>query len=267
VSSPQPTPPAPLDTPVDSGPAVVRLGRWLRGFARRHGRFTAFLGVVVVLLVTINIGRTFGPAGTGLVVGPIAAAGLLALGRRAGLTWSDLGLCRRTWLRGAAFGLGAVAAVVGVYAAAAALPFTRAAFLDVRYEMPAGRALLTALVLIPIGTVLLEEVAFRGVLLGLITRHRGGPWGIGLSSALFGAWHILPSLDLTHANAAVGAVAGGGLAGQVGAVLSVVVFTAIAGLLLAELRRRSGSILAAAGLHWAVNGVGVLVTALLYTSL
>jgi uncharacterized protein len=239
----------------------------LRGFARRHGRFTASLGILLVLLVTINVGRTFGPAGTGLVLGPVAAGLLLGLGRRAGLTWSELGLCRRTWLRGSVFGLGAVAAVVGVYAAAAALPFTRTAFLDVRYELPARQALLTALVLIPVGTVLVEEVAFRGVLMGLITRHRGARWGLGISSALFGAWHILPSLDLTHANAAIGSVAGRSTAGQVGAVLAAVAFTAVAGLLLGWLRRRSGSILAAAGLHWAVNGVGVLVTALLYTHL
>jgi uncharacterized protein len=38
-------------------------------------------------------------------------------------------------------------------------------------------------------------------------------------------------------------------------------FTAAAGVLLCELRRRSGSLLAPAGLHWAVNGLGVLVSA------
>jgi membrane protease YdiL (CAAX protease family) len=38
-------------------------------------------------------------------------------------------------------------------------------------------------------------------------------------------------------------------------------FTAAAGVLFCELRRRSGSLLAPIGLHWAVNGLGVLVTA------
>jgi membrane protease YdiL (CAAX protease family) len=52
----------------------------------------------------------------------------------------------------------------------------------------------------------------------------------------------------------------------VGSVLAAVVFTALAGLLLAELRRRSGSILAAAGLHWAVNALGVLVAAILFAT-
>jgi membrane protease YdiL (CAAX protease family) len=34
--------------------------------------------------------------------------------------------------------------------------------------------------------------------------------------------------------------------------------------LLAELRRRSGSILAAAGLHWAVNALAVLIAAMVF---
>ena len=62
------------------------------------------------------------------------------------------------------------------------------------------------------------------------------------------------------------AVAGTGTAGEVGSVLAAVVFTSMAGVLLAELRRRSGSILAAAGLHWAVNAIGVLVAAVLFAT-
>jgi membrane protease YdiL (CAAX protease family) len=78
------------------------------------------------------------------------------------------------------------------------------------------------------------------------------------SSSLFGLWHILPSLRLNRANQAVGTAVGAGTAGQVLAVLGAVGFTALAGLLLCELRRRSGSLLAAAGLHWATNGLGVV---------
>jgi len=42
--------------------------------------------------------------------------------------------------------------------------------------------------------------------------------------------------------------------GHVGAVL----FTAAAGALLCELRRRSGSLLAPMGLHWSTNALGYL---------
>ncbi|MGC1214961.1 MAG: CPBP family intramembrane glutamic endopeptidase, partial [Micromonospora sp.] len=212
----------------------------MRRFAGRHLRFTAVLGAVLGLLVVVNVLREYGPAGAGVVVGPVAAVALVVLSRRSGLSWSDLGLSRGTWAKGAALAVSAVAAVALVYAVAAALPLTRTAFLDARYQLPTGPALVTALVTIPLGTVLVEEIGFRGVLQGLLTRHRGVGWGLGLSSALFGAWHILPSLGLSHANPAVSALAGGGAGAQVVAVLGAVAFTALAGLLLAELRRRSG---------------------------
>lgn len=245
-------------------PAAAIMWRRLRQAADRHRRFTATLALLLSLLVAANVARIFGPAGTGLVLGPVAAIGLLLLARRWGLSWDDLGLSRRTWARGLAYATGAVVAVAAVYAIGAALPLTRTAFLDVRYHMSTGSALLTALVIIPLGTVLLEEIAFRGVLLGLITRHGGIRWGLGFSSALFGAWHILPSLGLAAVNPALAQIFGGGATVLV--VLAAVVFTGLAGWLLGELRRRSGSLLAAAGLHWAVNGVGVLVATVIYAA-
>ena len=84
---------------------------------------------------------------------------------------------------------------------------------------------------------------------------------------LFGVWHIVPSLHLGHANRAVGAVLGTDTTGRVLTVLTGVGFTALAGLLLCELRRRSGSLLAAAALHWATNGLGLLLAAALATRL
>jgi membrane protease YdiL (CAAX protease family) len=41
-------------------------------------------------------------------------------------------------------------------------------------------------------------------------------------------------------------------------VLGTVAFTALGGVVAGELRRRSGSLLASAGMHWATNGLGVL---------
>jgi CAAX protease family protein len=240
-------------------------GRW-PPFIRGHGRAVASITAVLTVLVVVCVLRTYGPASTGLALGPVAAALLVAFSRHRGLTWTDLGLSRRFVARGAVYAAVAMVVVGAVYGVAAMLPVTRMAFTDVRYEMAAPRALVTAFVVIPVGTVLVEELAFRGVLQGLATRHWGPRWGLGLSSVTFGAWHILPSLGLNHVNAAMHAVAGAGTAGQVRSVVAAVVFTALAGLLLAELRRRSGSILAAAGLHWAVNALGVLVAAILFAA-
>jgi membrane protease YdiL (CAAX protease family) len=49
-------------------------------------------------------------------------------------------------------------------------------------------------------------------------------------------------------------------------VAGAVLFTAAAGVLLCELRRRSGSLLASAGLHWATNGIGVLLAAVVWAA-
>jgi membrane protease YdiL (CAAX protease family) len=148
-----------------------------------------------------------------------------------------------------------------VLAAGAALPATREAFRDTRYRLDWGSALLTSLVLIPIGTVLVEEVAFRGVLWGLLRRVKGTATATVVSSVLFGLWHVLPSLGLSTSNEAISGTVGGGRSAQTTTVLATVAFTALSGVVFCELRRRSGSILAPAGLHWATNALSVLASA------
>lgn len=140
-------------------------------------------------------------------------------------------------------------------------PGDRAAFLDERYRAGAGAAVRNAFVWIPLGTVLFEEVAFRGVLWGLLGSARGPATATLVSSVLFGLWHVLPSLRLNRVNPAVAGLVGTGSGGQVLAVTGAVGFTGLAGVVLCELRRRSTSLLAPAGLHWAVNGFGVLFAA------
>jgi membrane protease YdiL (CAAX protease family) len=74
-------------------------------------------------------------------------------------------------------------------------------------------------------------------------------------------WHVLPSLGLAARTQAVGGAVGEGTSVQVLSVLGTVVFTGLAGVLSCELRRRSGSLLASAGLHWPTNGLAVLAAA------
>jgi membrane protease YdiL (CAAX protease family) len=79
------------------------------------------------------------------------------------------------------------------------------------------------------------------------------------TSVLFGLWHILPSLHLASANRGMSdAVQGAGGSATLLVVAGTVAFTALGGVVAGELRRRSGHLLASAGMHWATNALGVL---------
>jgi membrane protease YdiL (CAAX protease family) len=229
-------------------------------------RVVAGLIGTILLLVGVTLAHRLGPAHAGLFVAPPVAALLLLLARYAGLSWEDLGIARRTWRRGIAYAAAAIVLVAAAYAVAAVLPATRSVFLDTRYHLPTATGMLTAFIIVPIGTVLPEEVAFRGVLFGLVRRHRGGWIGAGISSALFGLWHVVPSLGLSDVNPGVRALVGHGVQGQIAGVVAATLFTGAVGLLFCELRRRSGSLLASAGLHWAANALGVVVAMLVWRS-
>jgi membrane protease YdiL (CAAX protease family) len=113
--------------------------------------------------------------------------------------------------------------------------------------------------MIPLGTVLPEELAFRGLLLALLGRRYGVAAGTLLSSGLFGLWHVVASLGGGAANAAMVGVVGGDAAGTMVRVVVTVGFTSLAGVGFCWLRLRSGSLLAPILAHWTVNGLGVIV--------
>ncbi|MFD7552929.1 CPBP family intramembrane glutamic endopeptidase [Streptomyces sp. NPDC059835] len=225
-------------------------------FPRRIGTWPA-VGLTVAVLVVANLvmHRWSGPIG--VLTAVVVSALLLGVLRWAGGTRADAGLAPGTLARGARWALALAGIVAVVYLAGALLPPTRTLFEDRRYEgMSGGGLLLRVLVTVPVGTVLVEEVAFRGVLYGLVDRARGAVWATTVSSLLFGLWHVLPSLHLATAKPALTAVFGDSAVGAGLAVAGAVLFTAAAGVLFCELRRRSGSLLAPMGLHWAVNAFG-----------
>jgi uncharacterized protein len=210
--------------------------------------------VVVTALAGMNVTQhVLGPPWWLL---PLESGALLAFARLQGLGWTELGLGRARLRSGCRWGLGAAGVVTVVYAAGVLLAATRPAFRDSRYDLPFPEVLLPALVIIPLGTVLPEEIAFRSVLWGMLARH-GRPWQVLVTtSALFGLWHVLPAWRVADTNQAVSEAGGG--AGAAVVVPATVALTALGGVLFGELRRRSGSVLAPIGAHWATNGLGVL---------
>jgi membrane protease YdiL (CAAX protease family) len=200
-----------------------------------------------------------------VAVALVFTVALTLLGLRSGLTWDDLGLGAGTRLRGARWALGSVVVVAAGYVLVALTP-AATALEDARYDRSWTSTLVTAFVVVPLGTVLWEEMAFRGVLWGQLHARWSAQGATLTSSLLFGLWHALPALRFAEANQAVGQVgaATGTDSGWVATgvtVAATVVVTFLAGLVLCELRRRSGSLLAPIGLHWATNGLGVLAVA------
>ena len=79
-----------------------------------------------------------------------------------------------------------------------------------------------------------------------------------VSSALFGLWHVLPSLNLARVNPVFETLLGTGLAGKLAGVAIAVVGTFLLGMWLCFLRFRSGSILAPIIVHVASNTGGYI---------
>ena len=218
------------------------------------------LGLVLAVLVVARVVDAVVP-GAHVVVGLGLTACLVAIARAEGLTAADLGVDRPAWGSGLRWGLAAATLVAAAYALAILAAPVRAALADGQGGL--GRQALTAvLVVVPLGTVLPEELAFRGLLLALPGRRHGLRDATLVSSALFGLWHVLASLGGGTANAAVAGVVGGDAAGTVARVVATVLFTSLAGVVLCALRLRSRSLLAPVLAHWTVNGLGVIVALL-----
>jgi membrane protease YdiL (CAAX protease family) len=213
------------------------------------------VGLVIVALAGAKVVDRAVP-GADVAVGLGLVACLVAIARGQGLAAADLGLARSTWPAGLRW---SAAALVGTaYALAYVAGPVREALPD--GEGGLGRAALwTVLVVIPLGTVLPEELAFRGLLLALLGRRNGHLSAILLSSGLFGLWHVVPSLGGGTANATMASVVGADVAGTVARVVVTVGFTSLAGVVLCCLRLRSSSLLAPVLAHWTVNGLGVIV--------
>ena len=214
------------------------------------GGLAAALGVTNVLAAP-RLGRL---AAMSWNLGTTAVT--LALAQWAGADRAAIGLhlhrLRRGLVTGAA-GSAAIAALLGAVTASR----TGRGLLDDDRVVNATWAQTAAHVgiFIPLGTVLFEEVAFRGVLPALLDPDlRSIPMTVVVPAMTFGAWHIVSSRDFVaahdHASADGGAT---------GSVAGTVVATTAAGLVLAVARRQSGHLVAPALMHLTANALVTVV--------
>jgi membrane protease YdiL (CAAX protease family) len=119
------------------------------------------------------------------------------------------------------------------------------------------------LIAVPFGTVLFEEIAFRGVLPAMFLkrlrrlRHPKLKADL-LASLLFGVWHILPSWDLDETNPIFKDFLPVGFS-QFFAIAGGVLATAVFGMLFTWMRNRSDSLAAPMLLHITSNSAGYLI--------
>jgi membrane protease YdiL (CAAX protease family) len=193
------------------------------------------------------------PAPADAALNLATAAGLTAFAARAGCSRSDLGIDVADASSGLRLGLGAASLATGTVAVAAVLPASRRFFDDRRVaDVRRGEAAYDLTVRIPLATALAEELLFRGALLALFRQRRSEAAAVLWSSLLFGAWHVLPTIDDYQGNTASELIADPRRRQRL-AVLATVLSTTGAGVVLARLRLGSRSLLAPVLAHAAIN--------------
>ena len=189
------------------------------------------------------------------LLGFCATGAALSAAAASGLTAADLGFGRGAWRPGRVAARLAAGVAAG-WLLVAVVPATRPVLGDQRITSLDGRAIAyDALIRIPVGTVLWEEAAFRGVLQAALRRTMSERAAVGVTAAVFGVWHVRPTLQALRAN--------GLAAGRTQAAARVSAACAAmtaGGVLLSWLRARSGSLAGPVLLHLAIN-CGGLVTA------
>jgi membrane protease YdiL (CAAX protease family) len=183
-----------------------------------------------------------------------ATGAALSAAAARGLTATDTGLGREELPAGLRLGSRAAAAAAGGWLIIAVAPATRPVLRDKRIAGLTGREVAyQVLVRIPVGTVLWEETAFRGVLQAALRRVLPGGAAIAVTSVAFGIWHIRPTIGALRANELAA-----GRRETLAAVAVAVAATTAGGAFLSLLRVRSGSLAAPVLLHLATNCAGPL---------
>lgn len=216
----------------------------------RHST-AAIIGLLIAALGVFNVARSAViPSAAHFVLNVALAAAVLAVGRAVGLSWPELGLARERIADGARLGL-VVAGIVaaGVVTAAIVAPTL---FEDERVDVSFSDMALRVVVIIPLGTVVVEEVIFRGVLHGLLRRHLDVSPALIAGAMLFGMWHLFP-VWWSYDDVAFGDL------GRIGTVAGTFVATSCAGAGFIWMRVRSGHLLAPMLAHTATNSVPFMI--------
>ncbi len=258
--------PAPLNVPEDPKASwtlaewdrMWRPSMWLQKPPRRHRTHWWHVAAIVALISYANVVANSILDSNWHVLFNLGILGVaIAIARHAGTTWTDLGM--RSDRLGRGFAVGAIVmGAIGIgMAIGVAIPATRELFMDERVtDSTTAEVLVQALIRIPLVTAFYEEALFRGVLFGMFVRRWSPLWAGLAASAVYGLWHILPTLDTLQTNPA-GDLFSGVLGIAVAAIGSVVGTMAV-GLAFLWLRLRANSVVAPTLAHIATNSFALL---------
>jgi membrane protease YdiL (CAAX protease family) len=208
------------------------------------------LVVLVLVIGAANLTRSAVLPGRDHLAFNLALAGFaIGIGVAARMTVAELGLARADIPRGVRYGAVAAGLVTAAVLVAALVPAFSSAFEDDRVEIGFGAMLVKAVVVIPLGTVLVDELIFRGVLLGLLRRVAPTVVAVLVASVLFGLWHVYPAWRGDAENQALVS------AEKLSTVLGTMAATTAAGLVFCWLRIASRSLVAPMLAHCATNSV------------
>jgi membrane protease YdiL (CAAX protease family) len=222
--------------------------------AEKHRHTLGLVTLLILLLICdFLFSKSFGWA---RLAGGIAAyAGLFAIYRLSGLRLTEIGLARSKIAHGVRVSLILVAVLFGL--AVAAYLITGDSFKDPRYHLSIGNALYVAFITVPLGTVIFEELTFRGIVPAMLEKLRSHRLAVFGSSILFGLWHLPTAMGIN------GTLKNNNLLlAEQASLLFVFLFTTAMGFLLIYLRYKSDSLIVPIACHWFVNAAAVILAAI-----
>lgn len=186
-----------------------------------------------------------------------SAVALVAVARRRGLSWRQLGLAHTDlgsgWRQGRRAACATAVAVVTAATVGQRQELGRRLLADQRARLGPRELAFQTLVRIPLGTAAFEELAFRGVLFGVLSATAGRRAALVGSSAAFGLWHVGPTLAALRCNEV--------REGRTRLTAAAVGLTALAGSGFGVLRLTSGHVVACGLAHWTSNAVALVLAA------
>jgi uncharacterized protein len=213
--------------------------------------------IIIAIIVYGAILARIVPQKSHLPINIAATLITVGLGLLIGLSLADMGF--GNFIKGAVIGGGlSLIIIVGTFIVSFIPPVRRIFIAENHAKVKKGRLIFEAAVRIPLGTALVEETLFRGLLLGVLLVSYSTPVALVVSSVIFGLWHILPTIDSLAKNDEALKILGTRKRWHFAGIFGVVVITSIAGAFFSYLRIISGSILAPWLVHWAINSSGAI---------